>query len=491
MTTMTMADAEALLRPGRMLIGDEWIAGGSGGEYVHVNPSTGRPHPPIPLAGAAEIDLAVQAARAAQPAWYSLPADVRRDAMLRLAGLIREHVDELSALTSLDNGSPRRTSTSGPLAAVDNFTYFGGWVDKMGGDVIPTWPAPALDYTIMEPYGVVGVIIPWNAVMHNVGQVLGAALAAGNCVLLKAPELAPFTVLRFGELVLEAGIPPGVVNIVPGGPDSGRALVAHPGIDKIHFIGSGTTARQIMASASETLKPLTFELGGKSANLLFADADLEAAVLYSVFLCMANAGQGCLLPTRLLVEDSVYDQVVEMAGAMAQSMTVGNPFDEGTVMGPVINAQACDRILGVIDRAQSEGSGRLVAGGGRVGGDLGDGYFVQPTVFADVDNASDLAQHEVFGPVLSMIRFRDEAEAIALANDTQYGLAAYLHTNDLRRTHRVAAALEAGMVYVNGFTGVHAGAPFGGVKQSGFGRMGGRQGLEDFLRPKNVYIPLV
>ncbi|WP_313901599.1 aldehyde dehydrogenase family protein [Mycobacterium sp. SMC-2] len=488
--TTTMAQAEELLRPGRMLIGDEWLAEGSGGQYVHINPSTGRPHPPIPLAGATEVDRAVVTARSAYATWRAMPPDARRDAMLRLAGLIRERIDEFATLVTLDNGSPRRSSSSGPQMAVDNFTYFAGWVDKTGGDVIPTWPAQALDYTLMEPYGVIGVIIPWNAVMHNIGQVLGAALAAGNCVVLKAPELAPFAALRFGELTLEAGIPPGVVNVLAGGAECGQTMVAHPGIDKIHFIGSGNTARQIMASAAQTLKPVTFELGGKSANVVFADADLQNAAVYSTFLCMANAGQGCLLPTRLLVEDSVYEQVVDMVVGFAKSIPIGDPFNESTMLGPVINAQACERILGVIDHARSDGSGRLLTGGGRVGGELASGHFVEPTVFGEVDNASDLAQNEIFGPVLSVIRFRDEAEAIALANATQYGLAAYLHTNDLRRAHRVAAALEAGSVYVNGFTGVPAGAPFGGVKQSGFGRMGGRYGLEDFLRPKNVYIPL-
>ena len=487
---MTMAQAEAGLRPGRMLIGGEWLAEGSAGEFVHMNPSTGRPHPPVPLAGPAEVEQAAAAAREAQPAWRALPADVRRDLMVRLAGLIRERASELGTLVSLDNGSPCRNSAGGPMMAADNFSYFAGWVDKVAGELIPTWPAPALDYAVLEPYGVVAAIIPWNAVMHNIGQVLGAALAAGNCVLLKAPELAPFAALRFGELVVEAGFPPGVVNIVAGGADCGRALVAHPGIDKVHFIGSGATARQIMASAAETLKPVTFELGGKSANLVFADADITAAAAYSAFLSMANSGQGCLLPTRLLVEESVYDQVVEAVVGFARAMKVGDPFDEATMMGPVISAQACERILGVIERARAEGSGELLAGGGRVGGELAGGYFVEPTLFGNVDNASDLAQHEVFGPVLAVIRFRDEDDAVALANDTKYGLAAYLHTNDLRRAHRVASALEAGMVSVNGFTGVHPGAPFGGVKQSGFGRMGGRYGLEDFLRPKNVYIPL-
>jgi acyl-CoA reductase-like NAD-dependent aldehyde dehydrogenase len=486
----TMAEAERLLRPGRMLIGDEWIETGSGGEHVHVNPSTGQAHPGIPLCGPDEIDRAVIAARAAHRLWWGMATDARRDALLRLAALIREHADELANLLVLDNGSPRKNALGGVMGAADNFTFFAGWVDKTGGDVIPTWPAPALDYSIMEPYGVVGVIIPWNAVAHNIGQVIGASLAAGNCVLFKPPELAPFMALRFAELVLEAGIPPGVVNVVPGGAEGGRALVAHPGIDKIHFIGSGATAKQIMASAAETLKPLTFELGGKSANLIFADADLQMAAMYSGYLAMANAGQGCLLPTRLFVEDSVYDQVVEMVIAMTSSMVIGDPFDEQTALGPVINAAACERILGMIEDARAEGSGHLATGGGRVGGSLKDGYFIEPTVFVDVDNASTLAQNEVFGPVLAVIRFSDEAEAVRLANDTEFGLAAYLHTNDLRRAHRVAAQLEAGMVSVNGFTGVHAGAPFGGVKQSGFGRMGGRWGLEDFMRPKNVYIPL-
>ncbi|HYB80091.1 MAG TPA: aldehyde dehydrogenase family protein [Mycobacterium sp.] len=488
--TMTMVQAEELLHPGRMLIGDEWLAEGSGGQHIHINPSTGRPQPPIPLAGVAEVNLAVAAARSTYPTWRATPPDARRDAMLRLAGLIGDHLDELATLVTLENGSPRRNSVSGPRMAVDNFTYYAGWVDKTGGDVIPTWPAPALDYTLMEPYGVIGVIIPWNAVMHNIGQVLGAALAAGNCVVLKAPELAPFAALRFGELVLEAGIPPGIVNVLPGGAECGQTMVAHLGIDKIHFIGSGNTAQQIMTSAAQTLKPVTFELGGKSANVVFADADLQSAAVYSAFLSMANAGQGCLLPTRLLVEDAVYEQVVDMVVGFAKSIPIGDPFNEGTMLGPVISAAACERILGVIERARSDGSGRLLTGGGRAGGELAAGYFVEPTVFGDVDNASDLAQKEIFGPVLSVIRFRDETEAIALANATQYGLAAYVHTNDLRRAHRVAAALEAGSVYVNAFTGVPAGAPFGGVKQSGFGRMGGRYGLEDFLRPKNVYIPL-
>jgi acyl-CoA reductase-like NAD-dependent aldehyde dehydrogenase len=487
--TMTMAEVEGLLRPGRFLIGDEWVSEGSGGEFVHLNPATGKAHPPIPLGGPAEIDRAVQAARAAAPGWRSLPVDARRDALLRLAGLIRDNAEELTALTAIDNGSPHFLAKSGPMAAADYFTYYAGWVDKIGGEVIPTWPAAALDYSLMEPYGVVGVIIPWNVPMYNIGQVIGAALAAGNCVLFKPPELAPFAVLRFGELVLEAGLPPGVVNIVPGGAEAGAAMVTHPGIDKLHFIGSGATAKRIMASAAETLKPLTFELGGKSANIIFADADLRAAAGHAAYRAMSHAGQGCIIPSRLLVEDSIYDEFVGMVTAVTQSIKVGDPFDPEVITGPVINEQACERILGVIDRARSEGAGKLLAGGERVGGELANGFFVAPTLFGDVDNSSDLAQHEVFGPVLAVIRFKDEDEAIELANGTDFGLAGYMFTNDLRRAHRVAQRLEAGAIGING-AGVHVGAPMGGVKQSGFGRMGGRYGLDDFLRAKNVYIPL-
>lgn len=485
---MTMREAEGLLRPGRMLIGGEPVEQGSGGSFVHVDPSTGRPHPAIPLAGPDEVDRAVQAARAAQPGWRAMPADQRRDALLRVAGLIRAAAGEVAALNTLDNGAPTPIAMGGAMAAADNFTYFAGWVDKVGGDVIPTWPAPALDYAILEPYGVVGVIIPWNMPTFNIGQVVGAALAAGNAVVLKAPELAPFTVLRFGQIFLDAGLPPGVVNILPGGAEAGASMVAHPGIDKIHFIGGGGAARKVMQAAAATLKPLTFELGGKSANVVFADADLQAAAVQAAYHGLGMSGQGCLVPSRVLVERSIYDRFVGGLLGVIGSIRVGDPFAEGTYMGPVITDEACTRILGVIERAKADGA-KLLTGGERLGGELADGFFLQPTVFGDVDNRSHLAQNEVFGPVLAVMPFEDEAQALAMANDTPFGLAAYVHTHDLRRAHRTAAALEAGMVWVNG-SGVKTSAPFGGVKQSGFGRMGGRYGLDDFLRPKNVYIPL-
>lgn len=293
-----------------------------------------------------------------------------------------------------------------------------GWADKVGGEVVATWPAPAFDYTLDEPYGVVGVIIPWNGPLISLGMTCAPALAAGNVLVVKPPELAPLTGLRFGELCLEAGIPPGVVNVVPGGPEGGNALVRDPGVDKIHFTGSGPTAKKILGAALDNLTPVGLELGGKSANVIFDDTDISAAVQHALQGVLVLSGQACALGTRVLVQDGVYDQVVQAICGALGGIPVGDPMLDSTVVGPVISAAAAERISGVIERAQSEGAGRLVAGGCRMGGDLAGGYFIEPTVFADVDNRSSLAQDEVFGPVLSILRFSDEAEAVRLANDT-------------------------------------------------------------------------
>jgi acyl-CoA reductase-like NAD-dependent aldehyde dehydrogenase len=408
---------------------------------------------------------------------------------LRFAALIREQADELSRLTTLDNGTPRFVAQYMPDTAADLFEYNAGWVDKVGGEVIPTWPAPALDYTLEEPYGVVAVIIPWNGPVNAIGMTCAPALAAGNCVIVKPPELAPWSALRLGEIALEAGLPPGVFNVVPGGPEGGQALVRHRGVDKVHFTGSASTARKILSAAQDSLKPVGLELGGKSANLIFADADLPAAVGQAIGAVVNLAGQGCINGTRVLVETAIYDEVVELVKQYLGQVTVGDPASAQTLMGPVIDERAADRIVATIRRAQDDGA-RLVIGGDRLGGELADGYFIAPTVFADVDNSSDLAQREIFGPVLAVQRFDTEAEALQIADATEYGLAGYLWTRDLQRAHRVAANMTAGNIWVNGFFGIPAGAPFGGTKQSGHGRLGGRDGIREFSRPKNVWIAL-
>src|SRR5918996_835163 len=488
-----MPTGEAVLdvfpRPG-LLIGDRLVTTTTGGEFEHVYPATGKPTLRVPLAGAAEIDAAVQAARAAAPEWRSWTVDRRRDVMLRFAALVREHEEAIGQLSVFENGTPIWMAGEGPATIADAFTYNAGWADKVCGDVIATWPEPALDYTLVEPYGVVGIIIPWNGPVPTLGMTMAPALAAGNTVVLKPSRPAPFSPLVVGQLLLEAGFPPGVVNIIPGGPEAGDALVRHPGVDKIHFMGSSAVAKEVLAAALTNLTPVSLELGGKSANIIFADADLDAAADLAVSAIVMLSGQACLIGTRVLVEDRVYDDVVERCKAKVEQIPIGDPALPSTRMGPLISLGACERVLGFVERAQANGEGRLITGGYRMEGDLADGYFIAPTIFADVDNGSDLAQREIFGPLISMQRFSTEAEALCFANDHRYGLAAYVQTNDLKRAHRMAAAFEAGSGLNNGFPGVPGSIPFGGTKQSGYGRLGGLAGIQEFSRPKNVWTAL-
>jgi aldehyde dehydrogenase (NAD+) len=473
---------------GALLIGGERVDGPGLAWRHHVNPATGRPLGSFVMADEAAVDAAVGAARQAFPAWRDVPPAPRRDLLLELARLVQEHDAEFGTLRTLELGAPLKRKRGRSMAA-EYIAYYAGWVDKLEGRTVPVGPA-ALDYTLPEPYGVVAVIIPWNGPVVSAGMKVAPAIAAGNCVVLKPSELGPLSALRFGELCLEAGIPPGVVNVVPGGPAAGERLVRHPDVAKVSFTGGLLTARRIMAAVAERLTPVVMELGGKSANIVFADADLDRAVSIGVATGLVNlSGQGCVLPTRLLVQDTVYADVERRVADMVAAVRVGDPFDPAITMGPVIDAAACDRILGVIDRARHE-AGRLLTGGHRIEGELAGGYFIEPTVFTEVDNASALAQDEVFGPVLSLIRFSDDDEAVALANDTRYGLGGFVFTRNLERGHRVAAGLDAGYVGVNGFPPMPPGAPFGGVKQSGFGREGGEAGIREFVQEKNVYVDL-
>ena len=471
-----------------VIAGAEKSERGQGPTLAHIYPANGQVTCEITLGDAQDVDRAVRAARAALPGWRALTGDKRRDMLSRMAALIERHTAELAALATLENGSPSMMAPFFAVDAVQKFRYFAGWADKIRGETIATWGAPAHNYVNYEPYGVVGAIIPWNGPIIALTMATTAALAAGNCVVAKAPELAPFTTMRLAELFLEAGFPPGVFNMVVGGPDVGEAMVAHPGIDKIQFVGSGSTARKVLRTAADHLKPCGLELGGKSAVIVFADADLKEAGRRGLSGAISVSGQGCVNGTRLLVERSIYEPYLGMLQAMAPHFKIGDPLDKTTVMGPVISDASANRIAAIIEQAKGEGA-RIVTGGARLGGEFADGFYLPLTVIADVDHDSSLAQHEVFGPVLSVTPFDDEDEAIALANATEYGLGAYIHTQNLRRAHHVASRMQAGMVQVNASgEGMQPNVPFGGMKQSGYGRLGGEQAMKEFLQVKNVFI---
>ncbi|HEY1485635.1 MAG TPA: aldehyde dehydrogenase family protein, partial [Micromonosporaceae bacterium] len=367
--------------------------------------------------------------------------------------------------------------------------YYAGWADKTHSDVSTTLANHnELSYTLAQPYGVIGAIITWNGPLISLAMKVPAALAAGNTVVVKPSELTPFSGCLFADLVEEAGFPAGVFNILPGTAGAGEALVSHPLVEKVTFTGGPVTARKILHACAEQMKPVVMELGGKSANIIFDDADLAAACGLGTFMSVGlMSGQGCAFPTRMLVQDGVYDEVVDSVATIAKTIAVGDPFDANSIAGPVVNAAAIERILGVIEQAKQDGA-RLVAGGARLDGDLAGGYFLEPTVFADVDPDSDLAQNEVFGPVLAISRFTDVDDAIRIANNTKYGLSGYVQTTNLACALRVAEELVTGEVLVNGAPNLTVQRPFGGLGISGFGKEGGRHGVEEFLRIKSVAI---
>lgn len=483
-----MAPAPAIFQRQAMLIDGEWVPGSTGATLTHVDPSTGQLLGRFPNATVEDVDTAVRAAAAAFPAWRDAPPRVRRDVLLKATDLLRDNAEEFARIGAMETGAVY--VPAGVAHAAEHLAYYAGWADKIEGNTVP-FGAGVLNYGVHEPYGVIGALNAWNGPLATALMKLGAILAAGNCVVMKAPDLGPFATLQLAALMRDAGLPPGVFNVVTGDAATGAALVAHPGIGKISFTGGLATARKVMASAAERAVPVVSELGGKSANLIFADADLDrATAMAAQFGCLTHAGQGCMLPTRLLVANEVYDEVVERILAKVRAAKIGDPFAPGTSYGPMITEAALDRVRTVITDARQRGDGTLLCGGERLGGDLASGFFLSPAVFGDVDNRSPLAQEEVFGPVLAIVRFGSETEAIAMANDTAYGLAGYVHTRDLDRAHRVASRLEAGYIGVNAFPPLPAQAPFGGFKQSGFGREGGRHGIEEFLRFKNIYVEL-
>ncbi|WP_297490027.1 aldehyde dehydrogenase [Acidocella sp.] len=473
-----------------IIIGDAREEAGSGETLAHIYPGTGTVTAELRMASPVDVDRAVAAARKAFPAWRALPGDKRRDLMFRFAALMEAESQNLAPMQTAENGSSISMSGYMGYDAAQKFRYFGGWADKIEGRTVATWGGPAHDYVQYEPYGVVGVIVPWNGPLFAATMVLAPALAAGNCIVIKAPDLAPYSVMKLVEMFLQAGFPPGVVNLVTGAADVGAAMVSHPGIGKIEFIGSGATASKILASAAKSLKPVGLELGGKSAVVVFADADLQSAAKRGLAGAISANGQGCVNGTRLLVERSIYEPYLQMLGGMVPHVQVGDPYDPKTILGPVISQTALDRIQGMVTRGIAAG-GRVVVGGERLGGDFAGGYYLPVTILADIDPASEIARNEVFGPVLVVTPFDSEEEAVALANDSDYGLGAYVHTTNLARAHRVANQMMAGQVQVNGAgEAMTPCVPFGGMKHSGHGRLGGIEGLREFQQVRNVWINL-
>lgn len=469
----------------RLIIGSDERSDGSGGVFEHVNPATGQPQAEVPLAGSTEIDDAVAAARAAHAPWRSLTGAERRDILMKFAQLVREY-EHWPELSVVENGSPAMYAAQFADSAYSWTSYYAGWADKLNGEVVAQNEQEGFIYSCPEPYGVVASIITWNAPLLSLAMKLPPALAAGNTIVLKPAESTPFTAMVFADLARRAGVPDGVINVVPGGPDAGAALVRHPGVQKISFTGGPPTARAIMAGAADHLTPVLFELGGKGANIVFDDANLTEAVPFSCMFAMANSGQGCALPTRMLVQRPIYDDVVDQVRVVAESLVVGDPLDPTTYIGPLVNEAALTRVQEMIDSAVSTNAARLVTGGRRAEGDLSNGYFMTPTVLADVDPVSEIAQREIFGPVLSVIPFETEEQAIEIANSTAYGLTNYIQTQDSRRVNRVVPQLNSGTVSVNTALCTTHLAPFGGNGISGFGREGGKAGIDEFIRIKTV-----
>ena len=473
----------------QLFIGGRFVDAESGETLPTLNPHDNTPIADVAMAGRADIDKAVEAAERAFPAWSRMTAADRGRVLLRLADLIEARADELSRLESLDTGHPIRDSRAldVPRTAAC-FRYFGGMADKFEGEVVPV-EAGFLNYLLREPVGVVGQVVPWNFPLMFTSWKMAPALAAGNCIVLKPAEITPLTSLRIAELMAEAGLPDGVVNVVPGlGGVAGQCIAEHERIAKIAFTGSTATGRRIVQASAGNLKKVQLELGGKGANVVFDDADLTAAMNGSAWAIFHNQGQACIAGSRLVLHERIADEFLDRFTALARSIRVGNPLDPATEMGPLTSLQHRDRVLGYIDVALGEG-GRVVTGGKPPSDPaLARGCYVEPTVVRAKTPQDRIAQEEVFGPFVTVLTFGSDAEALAIANATEYGLGSGLWTKDLSRAHRFARDLHAGMVWINSYKRVNPGSPFGGVGLSGYGREMGFDAMREYTHVKSVWV---
>jgi len=472
----------------KLFIGGKFVPAKDGATLASLNPHDGSVLAEVAMAGRADVDAAVEAATAAFPRWSHTSASERGRLLLKLADAIEAHGEELALLETLDTGHPLR-DTRGldvPRTAA-TFRYFGGMADKLEGSVVPV-DAGFLNYLVREPLGVVGQVVPWNFPLMFTSWKLGPALAAGNCVVLKPAELTPLTSLRVAELCAEVGLPDGVVNVLPGlGAVAGQAIAEHPGLAKVAFTGSTATGRRIVAASAGNLKKVQLELGGKGANVVFDDADLVAAVNGAAFAIFHNQGQACIAGSRLLLHERIADAFLDKFLSLARSIRVGNPTDLATELGPLTSAQHRDRVLGYVQLARQEGGEVLLGGRAAAGPDLARGFYVEPTVVR-ARPTDRVCQEEVFGPFVTVTTFRDEQEALAVANGTEYGLGGGLWTRDLSRAHRFARELKSGMVWVNCYKRVHPGSPFGGTGSSGYGRDMGFEAMREYTQVKSVWV---
>jgi aldehyde dehydrogenase (NAD+) len=474
-----------------LLINNEWRPSSSGQTMEVINPATEEIIAAVAAADGRDVDAAVAAARAAfDGPWGKMSARERGRLVRKLADRLLERADDVSRLETLHNGKPISESRNIEIpAAAECFEYYAGWADKVMGETIPV-KGNHLTYTLREPIGVVAAIVPWNFPLLLAAWKVAPALACGNTVILKPASQTPLTALALGEIAVEIGLPPGVLNVITGpGSRVGQALVEHPGIDKIAFTGDTSTGKSIMRSAADTLKRITLELGGKSPNIVLADADVEAAIRGATIGIFYGKGEVCAAGSRLLVDRSIKNEFIDKLATRARKMVPGDPLDPKTRFGAIASRKQLDTVLRYIESGRNEGAS-LVAGGQRADIGTGKGYFVQPTVFADVTPEMTIAREEIFGPVLAAIEFADLDEAISRANDSQYGLAAGVWTRDIKKAHYVARKLQAGTVWVNTYNVYDTAAPFGGYKQSGFGREMSAHALDHYTQVKSVWVDL-